>query len=262
MAIKCANCKNYHDTIQDVRNCSMGGSPSVAQAPDYPQAPATEPQVRYLTSLMVQEHAALKQGEPADLGKRDISVLIDNLKSRRLARVHSAKPPQLHPDFVDVKSAQRQLEGLNSVPQINAGYYATKSITGNNDLDFWKVTIGKPEGKWAGFRFVKRVIGGRADTPVRGKTRRQALEAIESTGELKAARRYALEIGRCSNIKCHRHLTDRASRYSGYGPVCARNLGVPYRQPPDSWHPEIQDEPENQPTEPDAGWPPQQSDEM
>lgn len=127
---------------------------------------------------------------------------------------------------------------------INDGYYAVESISGNNDLDFFMVYTDDTDGDWKGFRGVKRVIGGRADVPVKGAGRRAALEAImaanyevgsrtvtledgstvtlparDETGPEAAALRYADEIGRCR--VCNRHLTDETSRILGIGPVCA-----------------------------------------
>src|SRR6266852_5925128 len=48
--------------------------------------------------------------------------------------------------------------------KIPQGHYATASLTGHNDLDFWRVD--RPDkGKWTGGLFVKRVIGGRPSVP-------------------------------------------------------------------------------------------------
>jgi hypothetical protein len=103
------------------------------------------------------------------------------------------------------------------MPDVPAGYYATPSLTGNNDLDFWKVD--RPtEGRWAGRTFVKRVIGGKPNVAVRGATASSALAAILKADPAKAAQRYGQEIGRCS--RCNRHLTDETSRAAGMGPEC------------------------------------------
>lgn len=99
------------------------------------------------------------------------------------------------------------------------GHYATPSRTGNNDFDFW--TVDKPaEGKWAGWTFVSRVIGGREDTRIRGAEAKQALAAIQEYGIEQAGRVYGQQIGRC--CKCNRHLTDEDSRQAGIGPDCAK----------------------------------------
>ena len=121
---------------------------------------------------------------------------------------------------------QRQIEKLTPAvtqprredsPDIPAGYYATPSRTGSNDLDFWRVD--RPDsGHWAGYTFVKRVIGGHSDTRVRGREKWDALRAISAVGVEAAALKYAAELGRCSN--CNRHLTDELSRQRGKGPEC------------------------------------------
>jgi len=100
---------------------------------------------------------------------------------------------------------------------IPAGHYATASLTGNDDYDFWRVDA-PTEGKWAGRIFVKRVIGGKPEAPVRGATRHAALSAILFEGIEVCGMRYADELGACRN--CNRHLTDELSRSRGYGPDC------------------------------------------
>jgi hypothetical protein len=97
------------------------------------------------------------------------------------------------------------------------GRYAVRSRTGSNDLDFFEVK--RPEdGKWAGYTFVERIIGGRDNVPVRGIAARRALQAIESAGFDEAKLLAAQELGLCS--ECGRHLTDEESRKLGIGPTC------------------------------------------
>ncbi len=114
--------------------------------------------------------------------------------------------------------------------EIPAAYYATPSLTGNNDLDFWKVE--KPEtGKWDGYVFVKRVIGGHDDANIpRGSkkkvksqriervTQMAALQAIFDYGPDKAHELFGTELKYCR--VCGIHLTDELSRELGIGPVC------------------------------------------
>lgn len=116
--------------------------------------------------------------------------------------------------------AERQAQSAprETFADIAAGFYATPSRTGNNDLDFWKVLVGK-----TGFRSVKRVIGGGSDKyprlieitrPEMGR----ALGAILRTGIQQAANEYARNEKRCK--KCGIQLTDDESRAAGMGPVC------------------------------------------
>lgn len=114
---------------------------------------------------------------------------------------------------------------------IPVGYYATPSLTGNNDLDFWHVE--KPEsGQWQGWTFVKRVIGGRDDAQIPGDSKKKvkterirekvtqlrALEAIREFGPEKSAELFGTELKYCRI--CGIHLTDEISRSLGIGPVC------------------------------------------
>lgn len=102
-------------------------------------------------------------------------------------------------------------------PEIPAGYYAVKSATGNNDLDFY-VIDAPTEGKWAGYMFVKRVIGGRPVQRVRNPEATDVLARILAAGVEASAVLYGTEIGRC--YVCNRTLTDELSRDLGIGPHC------------------------------------------
>lgn len=106
-------------------------------------------------------------------------------------------------------------------PKVPAGRYATASATGHNDLDFWKVTC-PTEGKWAGYTFVDRIIGGHEDTPVRGATAKAALAAIQAAGVEASGLLYAQESSNCR--LCGRHLTVETSRHQGYGPECVKKV--------------------------------------
>lgn len=114
-------------------------------------------------------------------------------------------------------SSPAQPATAQPLPDVPEGHYAVASRTGNNDLDFFRVD--RPtEGRWTGRTFVKRVIGGKPDHPVRGAETRLALEAIVAAGVEASAVLYGQEIGRC--YRCNRHLTDETSRALGIGPDC------------------------------------------
>jgi len=114
------------------------------------------------------------------------------------------------------KTAPKQVSDRYS--DIPAGHYATASPTGHNDLDFWRVD--RPtEGQWAGYTFIKRVIGGRPDVPVKVvSAKKAALDAIRAAGPASASQLYGQQLGRC--YRCNRHLTDETSRALGIGPDC------------------------------------------
>ena len=106
---------------------------------------------------------------------------------------------------------------ISAFRHIPVGRYATPSRTGNNDFDFWK--IERPEGSnYAGYTFVKRVIGGHDDTDVRGMQARYACQAIVEYGIEQASLKFGQLLKICGD--CGRHLTDEESRRIGKGPIC------------------------------------------
>jgi hypothetical protein len=147
------------------------------------------------------------------LGQLEVRNLPDVPSCTREGRIQvpvQMTRPQLH------RVAQR----FQDIP---AGFYATPSQTGNNDFDFWKVTVND-----RGFRAVKRVLGG-SDTPlpklqVIGKTQQTgALGNILHAGIEASAALYAKLETRCSD--CGRQLTDEESRRYGKGRVCREKNG-------------------------------------
>lgn len=231
-SIKCGRCGQRHESVTDVRACYNGTVPSgVTTSPAYVgSARATSKQAAYLTSLMTKEGVKLADGSaPDDIEKRRASTLIDNLVQRWKARKDGKTIPTLHPDFTadpDVKPAPASDQAERErkpFPKVPAGHYATTSATGNNDLDFWRVNVPE-DGRWKGYQFVKRVIGGRPSQAVRGAQARAALEAIIKEGIDKCGVRYGQTIGKCRF--CNRHLTDEESRQRGCGPDCAAARGI------------------------------------
>jgi hypothetical protein len=102
------------------------------------------------------------------------------------------------------------------MPDVPQGYYA---IPGDGDIDFYFVK----DGKKAGYKFVKRVVGGHVDMPVNYKTARLVLKAIMAFGLEEAGMLYATKIKHC--MHCNKHLTKFASRVMGKGRTCAGQRG-------------------------------------
>ena len=141
-----------------------------------------------------------------------------------------ARLPKIHRPKISVPQSAHDELKKEPGDDIPAGYYATPSLTGNNDLDFWKVEKGK--GRWADYTFISRVIGGRddADIPRDSKKRVQvewmrdrvtqakALRAILDYGVVESNERFGVELKYCR--ECGIHLTDELSRDLGIGPVC------------------------------------------
>jgi len=258
--ITCGNCKKGHETVQEVKNCY--GRSSIAHRAAFA---ATAPQLKYIATLLA-ERDMTPLPKDARLSKTEASALITELKQtprpadpgRQSADGDPEGYGDTDPDVVfsdgedfEIRQAQytrtdgmpfRVWEGgpmpidhphsaFRTSPQAAAwtmpeGYYAIPSLTGNNDLDFYRVD--RPDtGRWAGYTFVKMVIGGKSAMSVRGRDRLfQILSAIEKD-PAKAAWQYGQSIGNCD--KCNTHLTDAASRSYSRGPNCRAKYGLGFR---------------------------------
>lgn len=131
--------------------------------------------------------------------------------------------PQARPQASSQLPGIRAFKGL-----VPAGFYATPSATGSNDLDFWKVRLGKKGGQWEGVPFPVRVLGGGSGGELRtvdleNIQQRRALQAIVEAGIEPAKLLFAKHIGRCS--ECGLVLTDEVSRSFGKGPTCRAKSG-------------------------------------
>jgi Family of unknown function (DUF6011) len=122
---------------------------------------------------------------------------------------------------------EQRLPGLASFRDIPAGFYATPSGAGGDILDFWKVRKPK-KGKWEGFAFPVRVLGGGSGSELRtvdlsNIQQRRALLAIRAAGIESAAREFADKLQRC--MDCGLPLTDAVSRAARKGPTCRSKSG-------------------------------------
>jgi hypothetical protein len=235
MSVKCGNKAkgdHYHESAAEVKACYAGSNAPVLPpayagngAKDGTDGPkATEKQAKFLASLLQRDGSRLVGGlTPDTVSKRTASVLIDNLIQRGKARGAGNRLPSLHPDLEATGEPVKEPEERKPFPRVPAGHYATPSATGNNDLDFWRVDVPE-DGRWKGYQFVKRVIGGRPSVAVKGSTARAALEAIIANGIDKSGVLYGQTIGRCRF--CNRHLTDEVSRQFGAGPDCRAARGI------------------------------------
>lgn len=155
-------------------------------------------------------------------GKHPLTVGQANAIMRHLSGCPARPTPEenmARHEAYEAEEAHRLHAAGAVIADIAAGFYATPSLTGNNDLDFWKVT----EGRKAGVRFVKRVIGGGDQkcprlVEISNPEQRKALGAILRAGIDEAADIYADNEDRCK--KCGIHLTDDESRAARMGPVC------------------------------------------
>jgi hypothetical protein len=223
MSVKCGRCSQYHENAADVRKC-FNGENVASEAPQRKASECLSPkQVNMVVILMRKLGLVWNSPTPIEqLAKwAEGRTLIDQLKAAEEDQAHGK--PWSVPEGTQVSARKPSETGERSVsprkpfPDVPAGHYAVPSLTGNNDLDFFRVD--RPtEGAWKGRTFVKRVIGGKPDSPVLGRTAREALETIMKAGVEEAGFRYGQELGRCR--RCNRHLTDELSRQLSIGPDC------------------------------------------
>lgn len=190
MPVKCGK-GHYHDTVADVREC-YGVSETFPRTLDY------------RPNKFAGNCGKCGGKVEAEQGRVDKTV-------EGWVAYHLEGKCQEIPAKIDVA---RVMDRYTEIP---VGHYATLSLTGHNDFDFWRVD--RPEqGTYAGRTFVKRIVGGKPDLNVSRTTKFAALDAILDEGIENTARRYGHELGRCS--RCNRRLTDQLSREYGMGPEC------------------------------------------
>jgi hypothetical protein len=222
MAIRCGHCQKTHETVAEVRECA-----GVNPTPDPKYTNLSERQQKFLGDLLAQLHCELADGVTPEtvsyqVGQPIITALVAarrNKSTRRTFTLPAGVVQLARPHDGERAERTSRKPGLPDVP---AGYYAVPSLTGNNDLDFFRVKH-HAKGNWVGWTFVDRVIGGHPEMPLRGKTTKQALDAIIAFGIEDSGILYGLKIGQCYN--CNRHLTENASRALSLGRTCAYKKG-------------------------------------
>lgn len=247
--MKCGNCKEDHATVQEVKNC-YGSRTDVA--PKNNVFAATAAQLKFI-GILLKERDMTPLPEPPRMSKHEASEMITSLRKIRVEErsapvdVENGEPEPLDRDVLFSDGEDFTIRQIRPKPQkphrvwdgppmspdnpysafrtspqaanwgIPAGHYAIESLTGNNDLDFYR--IDRPEqGRWAGYTFVKMVIGGKPNMAVRGKQRLYDILLAIYKDPDGSAKKYGQEIGRC--YRCNRHLTDETSRSLGIGPDC------------------------------------------
>lgn len=206
--MKCGNCKQDHETVAEVRKCYGVSAPGRVPLTEFHDG--HDGQYELIQRLLTErEMTPLPAYEVAktQLSKQEATELITHL-------IKDVPRP--------VASSQVRTGGLSKFG-VPAGYYAVNSLTGNNDTDFFEVNVPE-EGKWKGYTFVSRVIGGRPSVRIKGPQANHALQEIVAVGINEAKQRYGREIGRCG--ECNRHLTDELSRRIGIGPVCRDKIAA------------------------------------
>lgn len=197
--MRCGNCKESHETVQDVRNCYF--DPSV---PDK-KKPATEKQLNYAHGLLRQREA--------------FGVVHDIEMSNSLEAAHEYVSTM---DFDQVKGF---ISTMVDQPKRSEKANALKPLVGEGlyqrDGQIYKVQVAV---HGSGHLYCKRledVEGSRRFVYAPGM-----LTALrpEDVMTLKEAAEFGKLYGFC--VRCGRTLTDEASIEAGIGPICASKMAI------------------------------------
>jgi hypothetical protein len=219
MAIKCWHCKESHETVAEVRECSGVDTGAVKVME---RTNLTKNQKRYLNDLLHQLSLVLDGDVTPDnigyeTGQPLLTALVAARRNMAMGKAFAIPAGTKRMANAHRGQSRERTATQREMPDVPEGHYAVPSLTGNNDLDFFRVD--RPDkGDYVGRTFVKRVIGGHPDASVRGKQAVAALEAILEFGPEDAGILYGSTLGKCR--RCNRHLTDELSRNLGIGPEC------------------------------------------
>lgn len=112
------------------------------------------------------------------------------------------------------------------IATMEKGGYAVPSITGTNDLTFFKIYVnqGRTNPANKGKKGFDHVVGGHEDGELRVGPSFviKAIRAAEAVGFEAAQRKYAVEFTCCA--RCGKSLTVEESRNQGYGPECIKKV--------------------------------------
>jgi len=179
--------------------------------------PMSDPQLRYIKDLLEK-----KQIPPKDEGNVDLIYKCCRLREQGeygMSKDYATKIIDWLKSLSD-KPREERSAGYDNPERlamgVPAGRYAVEAD--NGELRFYKVWVSR-DGKRlnvyvqhgpdeSALRYQKGVIG--------------VLRKIKEYGIRKAAIRYGMEIGECSN--CGRRLTNRISRELGIGPICGGRM--------------------------------------
>jgi hypothetical protein len=226
-SISCGKCKKTHGSVQDVRACYTGETVEALEEPK-----ATDRQIRFIEKLQAERGMTLISDTDRPSIKEASDLIRELLDMPKAAIAPESKITTADPFGVPFQPPTEPAKTEDwRKAAIPTGYYATKSLTGNNDYDFWKIE-SPSEGRWVGYTFVKRVIGGHSDSDVprdskkkistervgSKATQRNAIAAIMEMGIEESGRLFGTELKYCR--VCGIHLTDETSRALGIGPTC------------------------------------------
>jgi hypothetical protein len=218
MAIRCSNggTAHTHELVAEVRSCW-----GAAQEPSSPVAvmdnlsgiktqinPPSTKQVTYCMSLLDTKvwPDSFTEEELKAMERRQVSELIDGLvKAPRKSLDKGASGPKVN------------------LPDVPAGRYALKKIGTDDEWVFYQVDRPE-EGKWAGYVFVKMLIGAPGSyREERVRDRRTVLERIAERTPRQASIDYGLKSETCG--VCSSPLSNAESLKLGIGPKCRSKMG-------------------------------------
>lgn len=213
-----------HNTVAEVRACSYRPiyTPQVANqtnrvVPIRDRYPASDKARGYLRDLI-----AKRESDDAD--GRIYETIMDALggktvwadEARAAIKWLLSQPHKPRPAGETASPARRL-----GMPDVPAGRYCLER---NGELKFYQVD--RPtEGRWAGFTFVKQLIGAPGDYRKIRFTKEQARPILEEIAKdpRAASSRYGMESGVCG--VCSSPLTNAESLAYGIGPICRAKRG-------------------------------------
>lgn len=165
---------------------------------------ATEKQRNFIASLREERDLPPHEGP---LSKREASDEIT-----RLLAMPKAAPGSLPDEMGEAEGA------------VPAGRYSVDKADGSGSVFY---QVDRPtEGRWAGYTFVKLLLGAPGDWRRERVNRRDVagiLSRIAADGPREASLRFGLEAGVCG--VCGSPLSNEESRALGIGPVCREKAG-------------------------------------
>lgn len=225
---KCGNCHQSHPTVADIRACyehraaqQSHGWRASKQETKEPEWPASEKQIKYVLGLyderdLPPNHERYSPDQLRLMERDEVSSEINLLKT--------------YPRNVRLENGKARREWM--MPEgkyallLNEPQQDIRKVGQGDDLRWYFFKVNKPEkGKWAGYTFIKRLIGapGKYREEVMSRPVREKILARIEEDPKKAMTDYGLQSGRCG--KCSSPLTDPESLALGIGPVCRQKMG-------------------------------------
>jgi len=169
-----------------------------AQADD---APVTENRAKFVRDLLDERVV------PAEAAARLLARLAVNAVTNGEART-----------YIEWLKKQDRLP----VAEVPDGRYAVHNDDQSvNDIAFYKVE-NVTEGRWAGWTFVKQIVGPNEQNLSKGQARR-ILAKITAMGLRESSQLFGRSTEKCG--VCNTNLTNQESREYGIGPNCRAKLG-------------------------------------